>query len=241
MKKTYVWSLPTRIFHWLLVLFILGAFLASDEDELLDIHSAFGYGVGVLVIFRIVWGFIGPKYSRFKDFNLNIQEAKEFMTNIFNPPKKYIGHNPAASFVMLSIIIVLFFVVLSGALAYGAEEGRGVFAFLYNASKESEIFEELHEALTTLLFILIGIHLAGVFTDFLLHKEDQTLKSIITGYKNIEGESVKLNFFQKAVAFVFLTLSVITVIYTISSNPISQHEEKPGYEKMLHEEEDDDD
>ncbi|NPA50334.1 MAG: hypothetical protein GXO02_01740 [Epsilonproteobacteria bacterium] len=232
--KTYVWALPTRIFHWLLVLFILVAYLASKEENLLRVHSAFGYGVGVLVVFRIIWGFIGPRYSRFSDFPLSIKEALEFIRNITNPKKKYVGHNPAASFVMLAIIIVLFFVVLSGALTYGVQEGRGIFAFLNNSLfKEMEIFEEIHEALTTLLLALIFAHLGGVFVDYLLHKEDGVLKSIFTGYKNIEGKSVELNFFQKLIAFIFLTLSVVVVIWALQKNtPLN----KSIYEEIDYEE-----
>jgi len=232
--KRYVWSLPTRLFHWLLVLFIVGAYLASEEENLLRIHTAFGYGVGVLVIFRIIWGFIGPKYSRFSDFPLSIKEAIEYIKNIFHPKKKYIGHNPAASFVMLGIIITLFFVVVSGVLTYGIQEGRGVLAFLNNSLfREMEVFEELHEVFVSILLFLIALHLAGVATDYILHKEDGTIASIFTGYKNIEGESVKLNSIQKIVATLFLAASIGVVIWGFTQDaPLN----KSIYEEIEYEE-----
>ncbi len=61
--KTYIWSWPTRIFHWLLVIGMVAAYLLAEEEELLNYHSAVGYMVGILILFRIIWGFAGPKYS----------------------------------------------------------------------------------------------------------------------------------------------------------------------------------
>jgi len=158
--KTYIWSLPTRIFHWLLVFFIFIAYLSSEKESLLYIHIAFGYGVGVLVIFRIIWGFIGPKWSRFRDFPLTLKEALEFLKNIFMPKKRYLGHNPLASFVMVGMLIVLVSVVLTGLLTYGVQEGRGVFASLnLTLFRDMELFEELHEVAVSLLLTLIVLHL----------------------------------------------------------------------------------
>ncbi len=233
--KTYVWSLPTRAFHWLLVVFVLVAYLSSEEENLLTIHTAFGYGVGILVVFRIIWGFIGPKYSKFRDFPLSIKETVEFAKNIFYPKKEYLGHNPLASFVMLGIIVTLFLVVLSGVLAYGVQEGRGIFASLnLTFFKEMEIFKELHEALTNLLLLLIGVHLAGVFSDRVLHKENGTVSSIFNGYKNIQGKSVKLNLFQKIFATAFLILSIVVVIWGFRQNsPLNSSIYAPiNYEKI---------
>jgi len=61
-----VWDLPIRIFHWLLV---AGFFVAyMTEDELLTVHVWAGYLVFGLLLFRLVWGFIGNKYARFSNF-----------------------------------------------------------------------------------------------------------------------------------------------------------------------------
>ncbi len=232
--KTYVWTLPTRIFHWMLVLFVSIMFVTSEEENLLRVHAAFGYGVGVLVSFRIVWGIIGPKYSKFSDFPLKAREIVEFLTDIFSGKKVYVGHNPAASLVMLSIVAVLFFAAFSGVLTYGIQEGRGILAFLHSDYfKKMEVFEEIHEFFASLLLFLIFVHIAGVVTDSLLHGKNGALKSIFNGYKNVEGESVKLNAFQKAVAVIFLTAAVSVPIIALSySTPLTKSVYKPkDYEK----------
>ena len=233
--RALIWSLPTRIFHWLLVLYILIMYITSDEDPLLRVHAAFGYGIGVLILFRVIWGFIGPKYSKFSDWPLSIKEALEFTKNIFNP-KVYAGHNPAASFVMLGIIIVTLLSVITGVLAYGIQEGRGIFAFLNSSFfKEMEIFKEIHEALSTLLLILIGAHIGGVAVDRVLHKEVGTLHSIFTGFKNIDAKSVNLSSLQKVVATLFLSVAILTPIVTLSfATPLTKSIYKPiKYDKEL--------
>lgn len=60
--------------------------------------------------------FLGPKYSKFKDFSLSIKGAKEFLLNVLKYGKQYIGHNPATSFVMITIIFIIPFIIFTGAL-----------------------------------------------------------------------------------------------------------------------------
>ncbi|MRI58596.1 MAG: hypothetical protein C6H99_03705 [Epsilonproteobacteria bacterium] len=235
--KAYIWTLPTRIFHWLLALYILIAFLSSEEENLLTIHAAVGYGIGVLVLFRLIWGFWGPRYSRFRDWPLSIKEAIDYIFHITRPKKLYPGHNPAAALVMMGIIVVTFFSVLTGLLAYGIQEGRGILAFLHSPLfKEMEIFEEVHEFFTTLLLLLIGAHLAGVALDYLLHKDQKTYLSIFTGYKNIDAPSAALTPIQKVIATILLTLALLTPIAALNSSltgsiyaPIEYEEEHSAF------------
>ncbi len=215
--KTYVWTLPTRIFHTLLVIFVLSAFITAQWDNLLSIHVAFGSALGVLVLYRVVWGVMGPKYSKFSDFNLNLTALKEYIFSVFNHKNEYIGHNPAAGYTMVGMIIVLLLLVITGFLAYGIQENRGVFSFLHNSFfKDMELFEELHEFLGTALWVLIGLHVSGVLLDRLLHAKQETLKSIVNGYKNIQGESVKLSFFQTIISAIGIGLTVFVLVYALS-------------------------
>ena len=86
--KVYVWTLPTRIFHTLLVLFTLGAYITAEWDDLLTLHVALGASLGILLLYRVIWGVIGPKYSLFSDFNLNITALKEYLFSLSDPKKK---------------------------------------------------------------------------------------------------------------------------------------------------------
>jgi len=212
--KTYVWTLPTRLFHWMLVLYILSAFLTSEWEWLLDFHAALGYGVTVLLLFRLLWGFLGPRYSRFRDWPLSPKELVDFLRNIFRPVKKYPGHNPAASWVMLGILLTTLLVVLSGVLAYGVQEGKGPLAWLNSSWFEGmEIFSESHEFFSTLLLLLIAAHLGGVALDFLKERETGTLRSMITGEKRIQAPSARLNILQQGLAWILLGTAAVLPAY----------------------------
>lgn len=210
MQKSYIWSLPTRVFHALFVLFILLAFLSADEDRWLNYHAIIGYGVLILLVFRIFWGIIGPKYSLFKDFPMGKQNIKEFLNNIFEDNQKYIGHNPLASYVMIAMLIVALLTVITGVLAFGIQEGKGILSS-WNSPffKEMELFKGIHEIFSTLFLVLIVAHITGVLSDRLLHKKHETLNSIFTGFKvTSQNETVKLNIFQKIFAFFMFILFI---------------------------------
>jgi len=210
MKKSYIWSIPTRVFHSLLVLFILLAFLTSDEDRLLNYHAVVGYSILILIGFRIVWGVFGPKYSKFKDFPLRKNSVIEFISNMFNSEQKFVGHNPLASYVIIGMFITLFFITVTGVLTLGIQEGKGIFSYLNSSMfREMELFEEVHEVLSTLLIVLIIAHLGGVVFDRLFHAKHETLNSIFSGYKKTKvQESIKLNIFQKVISLIFLLFFV---------------------------------
>ncbi len=217
MQKIYIWSLPTRVFHFLFALFILFAFISSEEDRWLPFHAIIGYGILILLFFRFSWGILGPKHSKFKDFPLGKKNVKRFLNNIFEDKQKYIGHNPLASYVMIAMLIVCFLAVITGILAYGIQEGKGILSFLNSPFfKEMELFEGIHEFLSTLFLVLLAAHIGGVISDRILHKKYETLNSIVTGYKMSEkDEGIRLNILQRFIAFIFLALLVSFFIFNI--------------------------
>ncbi len=217
MQKSYIWSLPTRVFHALFVIFILLAFLSAQEDQWLNIHAVMGYVVLILVFFRICWGFIGPKHSLFKDFPLGKTNIKDFLNHIFEEKLKYVGHNPLASYVMISMFVVAILAVITGVLAFGIQEGKGILSFLNSSFfKEMELFGEIHEFFSGLFIALIVAHVVGVLVDRLLHKKQETLNSIVTGYKiTSENESIKLNIYQKMFSLLMFIFFIGFIIFNI--------------------------
>jgi cytochrome b len=181
----------------------------------MTIHAISGYLILVPLTFRFFWRFMGPKYSKFKDFPLSIKKAKEFAINILDMEQKYIGHNPIASFVMITILLIVPFIIFTGAMAYGSEESKGLFSSLL----EMDIFEDIHELLANFLYLLLFLHLGGIFFERLIHKEHGTLNSIFKGYKNTKNaEDIKLNIFQKLISFFFFFLFFLFTNYLIFTN-----------------------
>ena len=211
MTKVYVWSLPTRVAHLMLIAGVALGYLASEEESWLTWHAAFGYMVGALLLLRIGWGFLSIPYSRFKDFTFDLEELKAYLFNIFGTKKHYIGHNPASSYAIVAMLILGLLTVLSGMLLYGIQEGLGLFASL-NLSyfKEMEGLKTLHALFTNLFLAVIFIHISGVLMDRFIHRTD-TLNAMIDGYKRADPNtpSVDLSPFQKFYGVLWIALPFI--------------------------------
>jgi cytochrome b len=210
MNKSYIWPIPIRIFHWLLVFGFICAYSLGDADELKNLHFAFGAFVGALLIFRIVFGFIGHKYANFRDFPISLRHQKEFFKTIFSREKAYAGHNPAASLVMISIIFTGVFCSISGYLFYVTKNN------ILSGGMNKEFIKELHEISANLFLLLVAIHLLGILIDTIWHRKNKTLNSIFTGYKNIEAPNSQYTGIQKAFSLIWLIIPFVAFYITLS-------------------------
>ena len=99
-----VWDLPLRIFHWLLVTAFFVAYFT--EDDLLTVHVWAGYLVAGLLVFRIVWGFIGNEYARFSQFLCSPMLSIAYLKDLMQAKaKRYIGHNPAGAAMIVLLLL----------------------------------------------------------------------------------------------------------------------------------------
>ena len=207
-----VWDPMVRLFHWSLVLTFLISYFTGDEENLLHIYT--GYAVLGLIVFRLLWGIIGSRHARFSDFLYSPKKVIEYIKGLLSgKPQHYVGHNPAAGWMVIALLISLFVASISGLKVYAVEEGKGPLAGLttefslissanaddddddkehdehgYNDEKGGEkegdeFWEELHEVSANLTLLLIFLHVAGVIVSSKLHKEN-LVKAMITGRKN---------------------------------------------------------
>ncbi len=232
-EKTYIWSLPTRVFHWLMGLGFAVAYLTGDFEKSHNIHYTFGALAGSLVFFRILFGIFGPRYSNFKDFPLGLAELTNFIKNYFSKSTAYPGHNPIASVVMLLILATVFLTSISGFILYVTESK------MYSLGFNKEFLEDFHESLANFSLFLVFIHLIGVIIYQIFHKESGTFQSIFTGYKNIEGEDVRLTGFHKSFILVWFLCSFLLSLLAYSLPPVeAEHAfEKNGEVEAIEEHE----
>lgn len=183
-----------------MALFITAYFTAEESE---GAHAIAGYAISGILIFRIVWGFVGTEHARFRDFLYSPREIAGYLKGIFTgKPKHYPGHNPAGGLMVIILLLGLSATCISGLKAYG-EEGHGPLAgdLLVSAAyangdddenenrgekKGEKFWEEVHEVFVNGTLILIFIHIAGVVASSYLHKEN-LIKAMITGRKEIRG------------------------------------------------------
>ena len=180
-----VWDPLVRVFHWSLVTAFLLAFVT--EDDLLTVHSWAGYLVLGLVMFRWVWGVVGSRHARFSDFVSSPQAIKKYLGDVIAMrAKRHIGHNPVGGVMVMSLLIMLPLVALSGMAAYGILEFSGPLADLLRDVSPfwGELIKETHEILANVVLLLIALHLAGVLLASLQHREN-LVRTMWTGKKRI--------------------------------------------------------
>lgn len=202
-----VWDLFVRVFHWSLVGSIMGLYMSGEA--LKGVHYRLGYFVIILAVARIIWGFIGTKHARFRDFLYRPIEILNYVKSLFvGSPIHYIGHNPAGGLMIVLMLIALLATTFTGLKAL-ATEGQGPLAnsniailrlvyadgnehededdekinsgSLQNEEKE-HFWEQMHETMTHFMLFLISIHIAGVLVSSWLHKENLII-AMITGKK----------------------------------------------------------
>lgn len=104
-----VWDLPTRIFHWLLALAVLAQIVTGKiGGNALDWHFRIGYAIFALIGFRLLWGFVGGRWSRFSSFFYAPWTVLRYLRGAHRPGDNFdVGHNPLGSgsvFLMLGLL-----------------------------------------------------------------------------------------------------------------------------------------
>ena len=179
-EGTQVWDPLVRLFHWSLTLFFCLAYFL--EGEWLSMHSHAGYTVFLLVVFRLVWGVIGPTHARFSDFITTPGTAITYLKQLLNgTAKRYVGHNPAGSAMIFALLISLSITTLSG-MALFATQGSGPLAATFVASWPGHVLADIHEFFTDFTLLLVIVHMGGVLLTSVRHKQNLT-RAMITGSK----------------------------------------------------------
>lgn len=193
MARILVYDLPVRLFHWLLAVGFLSAFViaqfADEHSSLFPYHMIIGLMLGLMLVLRIVWGLIGTRYARFGSFVFGPSDVIGYFKGVlFGGGQRHAGHNPGSSYAVFAMLAVTLLVVLSGLLM----------------TIGGEAFEEVHSVATYVLLALVAAHLLGIIIHTLRHRENISA-SMVTGTK--EGEPTDGIISAKpvaAVAFILL-------------------------------------
>ncbi len=119
MRPTRVWDLPTRLFHWLLVVLVVGLVITGHVGgAALQWHLRCGIMVLALLAFRLVWGFIGGRWSRFANFAYAPATILRYLRGDRRPGEWFdVGHNPLGSLSVFAMLVLLVVQVGTGLVA----------------------------------------------------------------------------------------------------------------------------
>jgi cytochrome b len=155
--KVPIWDLPTRLFHWALA-GLVGFSWWTAETHRDDLHIWSGMAVLTLLIFRILWGFVGASTARFRNFVRGPRAVFGYLRGEW----RGIGHSPLGAISVIALLGLLIVQVGLGLIS-SDEDGlvEGPLALLVSAST-SDWAADLHEDLFNVLLVLIGLHIAAI-------------------------------------------------------------------------------
>lgn len=153
-----VWDLPTRIFHWSLVLLIPFLWWTAEEGRM-DLHIPAGIAMFGLLLFRLLWGLFGGSTARFAGF---VRGSRALRDHLAGRAAPLAGHSPLGALSVIAMLMVLGIQVGLGLFATD-EDGlsSGPLAHLIGYDL-SETLTGLHHDLFNVLAALIALHLAAI-------------------------------------------------------------------------------
>ena len=185
-RTVRIWDLPTRLFHWALVLCLAGSWY-TGENDLMDWHMRLGYAALALVLFRVAWGFAGGRTARFAGFLKGPGAVLHHVRALLSrgPWTPEAGHNPLGGWAVLALLA-----------AVAAQAATGLFTIddlgLYGGPFAERVSEEtgkllrwLHFLNFDLLLVLAGVHVAAVLL-YLLVKRDNLIRPMLTGSRRLD-------------------------------------------------------
>jgi cytochrome b len=203
-----VWDLPLRIFHWLLVVGVLGAYItATLGGSLIDWHGYFGVLVLGLLLFRLIWGFAGTFHARFANF---IPTPARLLSYI-NGQWQGVGHNPLGALAVFAILITALFIASSGLFANDDIAFQGTWSNLIDKAL-SDTLSAWHSLAFDVLSVLIVLHIAAIGF-YRWHKQQNLVLPMLTGKKRLfQSESNTSENCLKR----FLVVLAVTLVLTWS-------------------------
>lgn len=155
--RVAVWDLPTRLFHWALVLLIALSWWSHEDN--LALHRLSGYAIVSLLVFRLWWGFAGPSTARFSGMLGGPARVRAYLKGQTAPA---VGHNPLGGWSVAAMLAALVAQVTLGLFSIdtdGLDSGPFARFVSYDAAR---VAAETHEVVFTVLLGLIALHIAAI-------------------------------------------------------------------------------
>ena len=183
LHKTRVWDLPTRLFHWVLVACVAGSAISGlIGGSSLVWHFRFGYGVIALLAFRLIWGFVGGRWSRFGAFIYTPQSILHYIRGR-GKPEHSVGHSPLGALSVFSLLGFLAAQVSTGLLSDDEVAYSGPLTHLVsNATVKLATFYHAAAGKWVLLGLVL-LHISAVI--FYQRRQHKLINAMMHGDKTL--------------------------------------------------------
>ena len=185
-----VWDLFVRLCHWLLATVVLVDWF-TDEPRWM--HVWLGYIAVVLVLLRVIWGFVGSEHARFTNFVRGPRLVFDYLAGLirFSSPR-YLGHSPAGGAMIVALLIMIVATAVTGMVNLAQDQGEGPLAGVITKIERPArvpgqrrpplVIKQVHETLANVTLVLVILHVCGVALVSFAHREN-LVRAMVTGRK----------------------------------------------------------
>ncbi len=218
-----VWDLPLRLFHWLLVMSLTASWATAEAGlDWRPLHMRLGYFTIGLVVFRILWGFLGPRHARFANFLAGPASVLRYSRAMISgvPPAQSAGHNPLGAW-----MVVLMLAMLGVQTATGLFTSDDiVYAGPYNGTVSDAMAKTLghvHHLNFDFILAAVTLHVLAIAL-YTFAKKQRLVQAMVTGYKSADivpaHEAIDGSEFIKAC--IVASISAGLVYWLVSAAPL---------------------
>jgi cytochrome b len=199
-RPVAVWDLPTRIFHWSLAALVCAAWITGKLGQL-DLHMKIGETILALVLFRIAWGLVGSRYSRFGRFLVGPRTAIDHARELWAETRRgaagvqssaRVGHTALGGWMVVAMLLALSVQTGSGLFATDEIVTDGPLNHLVG-SATAHWLNRIHWIGSWLVPTLVLIHVAAALF-YLLRVRENLILPLITGRKSVPADAAGIEF-----------------------------------------------
>ena len=179
-----IWDAPTRLFHWVLVVLVVTCYVAIQVNWM-QVHMLSGQAILALLIFRLLWGFVGSDTARFGQFLRSPLAALRHLAHLHRrEPDTQIGHNEAGGWMVVVLLLVLAAQVTSGLFANNEDSFiAGPLAKLVSGEWGAWALAQ-HHLLFDVIKIVVLLHILAVIAYAVVKRHD-LVRPMVTGKKRL--------------------------------------------------------
>ncbi len=187
-NRIRVWDLPTRLFHWSLAACIVGLVVTGyTGGSAMNWHARIGYAVLTLLLFRLVWGVVGGRWSRFSSFLYSPRSVVNYLRGRPHPDH-LIGHNPLGAGSVFAMLAALLAQVATGLVGDDEISFTGPLNRFVQSSKGLAATWYHKRVGQWIVVGLVLLHVAAVLY-YLIRRKDNLIRAMVDGDKTLERQA----------------------------------------------------
>ena len=225
-ERRLVWDFPLRLFHWLFALAVAAGYTTAQLGfNWMQWHMRIGYAVIGLLIFRLIWGFVGPRHARFGSFIRSPAVVLVYARGLFDRvsgARQSVGHNPLGAIMVIATLLIVAVQVCTGLFATDDIAWDGPY-FPLVSRMLAEQLTALHHTNSSIVVAAAALHVAAILY-YTYFKGQRLVAAMITGSKPAEAvpaeESIQDSQLLKAVIVAAVAGSAVYLLLAAAPEPV---------------------